>query len=165
MLAILFYDVIVALHVMAIVMAFGVTFAYPVLTPWFGRVHPGSLPALHGAQARVSRLLITPMATLALFTGLYLAADRELFKELWVAVPMTILIVLLGLTGAFFAPTERRLAELATRDLSRSGSPGPEGGGLSEEYAALLRRWNLVGAVAGGLVLVAIFFMVAKPGA
>ena len=72
---------------------------------------------------------------------------------------------MLGLSGAFFAPTERRLAELAARDLSRSPNPGQESDALSEEYAALLRRWNLVGAVAGALVLVAIFFMVAKPGA
>lgn len=165
MIAIALYDVVTAIHVMAVVMAFGATFSYPVLQPWIQRVHPDALPAVHAAQSRLSRLLITPMAVLALLTGLYLAADRELFSELWVTVPMTILIVLLGLTGAFFIPTERRLSELSARDLTRSGAPGEEGAALSDEYAALLGRWNIVGSVAGALVLIAIFFMVAKPGA
>lgn len=43
MLALQFYDAVVAVHVMAIVVAFGVVFTYPVVLPWLRRTHPGSL--------------------------------------------------------------------------------------------------------------------------
>lgn len=152
MLAILFYDVIVAVHVMAIVIAFGVTFAYPVLMPFLGRNHPQTLGPIHEAQERIGRLIIMPFATLALATGVYLASDRDLFGEVWVQVPMAILIILLGLGGAFFTPNERKAAELARTD---PGSPA---------YMAVVGRVAKVGALSSLLVLVAIFFMIAKPG-
>lgn len=153
MLAILFYDVVVALHVISIVLAFGVTFAYPILFPFLGRNHPQALAPMHEAQERIGKFLITPFAVLALITGIYLAADRDLFSEVWVQVPMGILIILLGLGGAFFAPQERRAAELAR---TAPGSP---------EYMAIAQKVSKVGTLSAVLVLVAIFFMVAKPGA
>lgn len=153
MLAVLFYDVVLAVHVAAIVLAFGVTFAYPILFPFLGRNHPQALGPMHDAQERIGKFLITPGAVLALITGIYLASDRDLFGEVWVQVPMGILIVLLGLGGAYFAPQERRAAELAR---SAPGSP---------EYLAIAQQIAKVGALAAVLVLVAIFFMVAKPGA
>jgi uncharacterized membrane protein len=58
----------------------------------------------------------------------------------------------------FFAPNERKLAELARRDLAT-------GGPFSAEYESLFARVATVGLVTIALVLVAIFFMVAKPGA
>jgi hypothetical protein len=154
--AILFYDVVVAVHVMCIVIAFGVTFVYPVIIPWFIGAHPEAMPTVHEMQVRIGRILIMPFATLALLTGIYLAADRDLFSETWVTVPMIILIVLLGLGGAFFTPREKELAAIARRDLEA-------GGGLSDEYAAKGRAVGMVGAFSSLLILFAIFCMVAKP--
>jgi hypothetical protein len=154
--AILFYDVVVAVHVMCIVIAFGITFVYPVIIPWLVNAHPEAMPAVHEMQVRVGKLIITPFATLALLTGIYLAVDRDLFSETWVTVPMIILIVLLGLGGAFFSPREKELAAIARRDLDA-------GGGLSEEYATKGRAVGMVGAFSSLLILFAIFCMVAKP--
>ena len=120
--------------------AFGVTFVYPAIIPWFVKAHPEAMPAVHEMQVRVGRLIITPFATLALLTGIYLAADRDLFSETWVTVPMVILIVLLGLGGAFFTPREKELATIARRDLDA-------GGGLSDEYAAKAQSVGMVGAL------------------
>jgi uncharacterized membrane protein len=152
MLAVTFYSAVVAIHVMAIVIAFGVTFAYPVLFPFLGRNHPQALAPIHEAQERIGRFLIQPFATLALLTGIYLAADRDYFSEVWVQVPMAILIILLGLGGAFFTPKERQAAELARTD------PG------GAAYQSVVAQVSRVGALSSILVLVAIFFMVAKPG-
>jgi hypothetical protein len=151
--AILFYDVVVALHVMAVMLAFGVIFAYPFIETYLVRHAPEAMAPLHRAQVHVSRALITPAATVALLAGIYLASDRDYFSEIWVQIPFAILIVLLGLAGAFFIPTEKRLAEAA------------EAGVDSAAYQALARRHALVGAIAAGLVLVAVFFMVTKLGA
>ena len=154
MLAITGYSVVLAVHVMAIVLAFGVTFAYPIIGPFMGKNHPGSLRAVHEVQVRIGKLLITPMATLALATGIYMASDHDLFDRIWVQVPMGILIVLLGLGGAFFSPQEKRAAELAPAE----GQPP------TPEYLAIVQRVAKVGALSSLLVLVAIFFMVTKPG-
>ena len=160
--AIYFYDVVLSIHIMAIVVAFGVTFAYPILGVYVTREHPRFLPALHGAQDRIGRFLITPAATIALLAGFYLASDRDYMGKVWVIVPLIILIALLGLSGAFFAPNERRAAELVKRDVDSAAADGPVT--LSPEYQAQAARIAKMGALSSLLVLVAIFFMAAKPG-
>jgi uncharacterized membrane protein len=152
MLAVDFYSVVVAVHVMAIVLAFGVTFAYPIIGSYLGPNAPQALAPFHRVQERLGKLLITPFAVLALITGIYLAADADLFDKIWVQVPLGILIVLLGLGGAFFAPSARKLGDLAEQ---QPGSP---------EYMATLDRVKKVGMLTDLLILVAIFMMVAKPG-
>ena len=141
--AIVFYDVVLSIHVMAIVAAFGVWFAYPLL------VVRGDAAA-HRAQARVARMVVNPAGTLALLAGVYLASDRSYWSEVWVSVPLVILIVLMGITGGYFAPRQQRLAALAEA-------------GAGPEYAALATQVARVAGAAAGLVVVAIFFMVAKP--
>ena len=44
------YEVIVAVHVMAVVFAFGVTFAYPIIFAVGARHDPRSLPTLHRVE-------------------------------------------------------------------------------------------------------------------
>jgi hypothetical protein len=160
--AIFFYDVVVALHIAAIVVAFGVTFAYPIIGIYVTREQPRFLPVLHGAQERVGRFLIAPAGTIALLAGFYLASDRDYMGKIWVIVPLIILIGLLGLGGAFFGPSEKRAAELSSRDVAAAGPDGPVT--LSPEYHAVAGRIAKVGALANVLILVAIFFMAAKPG-
>jgi hypothetical protein len=141
--AILFYDVVVSVHVMAIVAAFGGWFAYPLVVP-------RGDAAAHRAQVRIARMVVTPAGTLALLAGIYLATDRHYWDESWVGIPLLILVVLMGITGAYFIPRQKRLAELAET-------------GAGPEYASLADQVRTVALVAAALVLVAIFFMVAKP--
>jgi hypothetical protein len=160
--AIYFYDVVLALHIAAIVVAFGVTFTYPLTGIFVTREHPRFLPILHAAQERVGRFVIAPAGTIALLAGFYLASDRDYMGKIWVIVPLIILIGLLALGGAFFGPSEKRAAELAGRDVAAAGRDGPVT--LSPEYTALAARIAKVGALANVGILVAIFFMAAKPG-
>src|SRR3954467_6270223 len=141
--AIYFYDVVLSVHIMAIVAAFGVTFAYPILGLYVTREHPRFLPALHSGQERIGRFLITPAATVALLAGFYLASDRDYMGKVWVIVPLIILITLLGLGGAFFGPSEKRASELAARDVAAAGPDGPVQ--LSPEYTALAGRIAKIG--------------------
>ena len=160
--AIYFYDVVLALHIAAIVVAFGVTFTYPLTGIFVTREHPRFLPILHAAQERVGRFVIAPAGTVALLAGFYLASDRDYMGKIWVIVPLIILIGLLALGGAFVGPSEKRAAELAGRDVAAAGPDGPVT--LSPEYTALTARIAKVGALANVGILVAIFFMAAKPG-
>ena len=158
MLALTFYGVVLAVHIMAVVVAFGVMFAYPAFIPWARRAHPQAMPVIHEVSVRVGRLVVSPAMVLVLVCGIYLASDADAWSEVWVSVPLLILIVIGALGGMVFAPSDRRLAELARRDLAA-------GGELSEEYDALFRRVAFFGYVTAALVLIAIFFMAAKPGA
>ena len=142
--AVSFTDVVVAIHVMAVIAAFGVWFAWPLL--------PGGTPEAHRARGRILQRLVTPAATVALVLGLYLAGDEGVFGQLWVLVPLVILVALLGLTGAVLTPLERDLA----------GHAGP--GGDAAAYARA--RTSVQRAIVAGvvLVLVATLFMVTKLG-
>lgn len=158
MLAITFYSVVLSVHIMAVVVAFGVAFAYPAFMPWARRAHPEAMPVIHELSGRLGRLVMTPAMVVVLAAGIYLASDADVWSESWVSVPLLILIVIGGLGGMVFAPGERKLAELARRDLDG-------GGGLSTEYDAQFARIRFFGFVTMALVLIAIFFMAAKPGA
>ena len=160
MLAVQFYDVVLAGHIAAVVIAFGVTFTYPLTYPFTASRHPGAMPALHDAQSRVGKFIITPAATIALLLGIYLASDRDYFDEVWVQVPIAIIVILLGLGGAFFGPQEEKAGELARRDIAAAGDGEIT---FSPEYQAISRRVAMVGGLANLLILAAVFFMVAKP--
>lgn len=161
MLAIRFYDVIVAVHVLGVVVAFGVTFAYPILIEFVKRRQPHAMAALHLAQDEIGKKVITPGMVVVLVAGIYLATDAELWDRPWVSGPMAILIVLFGLGGAFFSPQERRLAEMAQKDIATAAGATVE---FSPEYESLYTRVRAVGLIAAALVALAVFLMVAKPG-
>jgi small-conductance mechanosensitive channel len=143
------YDVVLSVHVMAIVIAFGAWFAYPLLVQQRDA-------AAHRAQVRIARRVVTPAATVALIAGAYLATDRDYWSESWVSIPLLILLVLLGLNGAYFTRRQERLAELAAARAAETGA-------AEAEYAQLAAKVARMYLVCMALVLVAVFFMVAKP--
>jgi uncharacterized membrane protein len=157
-----FYNLVLFLHISSAVIAFGVTFAYPI---FFVALRPGDLnkaPWLHGVQGKVGRNLITPAAVLILLTGLYMTWKSAYdFGDGFVGGGIAIIVILLGLGGAFFSRKEDQLVELAERDLA--AGLGAEGQ-LSEEYERINRQVAMVGMFSSFLVLVAIFLMVVKPG-
>jgi uncharacterized membrane protein len=157
MLAVEFYNVVLALHILGVVFAFGIVLAYPVIVPWVRRARPSAMPVVHLLQARVSRTVIGPGMVLILAAGIYLASDADVWSESWVSIPLVILIVVGGLGGAVLTPLEKRLAALAERDVA-------SGGELSAEYDAQLARWSTFAYTCAALVIVAIVFMTTKPG-
>lgn len=154
--AVTFYDVVLTIHILAVVVAFGVVFAYAVIDAHVKHAG-GDLAALHRLHVVLARRLITPAMTVVLLAGLYLALDRWSLGDPWISATFAILIVLFGLTGAVLTPGDERLAELAERDANAGGAP-------SAEYEAAAQRANAFGGLALLLVIVAIFLMVAKPG-
>lgn len=59
-------------------------------------------------------------------------------------------------------PADRRLGAMAEREIAAAGAGTVT---MSDEYQLGARIEGFVGALAGVLVVVAIFLMVAKPGA
>jgi small-conductance mechanosensitive channel len=155
-----FFDVVLWLHITSVVVAFGVTFTYPIIVPLTIRNHPRQAAWLHELQGSIGRLVITPFMALILLTGIYLAADADVFSEWWVTVPLIAILVLLGLGGAYFAPKDRQLAVLAKRDIDAAGNGDVV---FSKEYEDLGRQVGTVGTLSSLLVVIVIFIMVVGP--
>jgi uncharacterized membrane protein len=157
-----FFSVVKFLHVASVVLAWGVTFAYPVLQRTAERQDPLAVPNFWRTATRLGQFIIAPGAVLLLVTGIVMVIDSDAygFGDLFVTVGMVAIIVLMAFGPLFFTPAERKLAEAAERDLAAAGAGRPT---LGAEYQAMSRRYAQIGQLNGLIVLVAIFFMVVKP--
>ena len=155
------YSVVLALHVMAVTLAYGLPLAYPLLIPYVRRNHPQAMPGVHEVQYRLNRFLTGPGTAAILLFGAWMATDRDLWGEPWVAVPIAILAVIIVVGGAVIVPASRRMAELARADLQGAAASGAVS--WSGEYDRVYGRYMAAEVLLGVLVLVAIFFMAAKP--
>jgi hypothetical protein len=160
--AVTFYTFVLAAHIAAIVIAFGVTFAYPVMYAVGTSREKRSMPGFHRIQDTVGKFVISPFLALALLCGIYLASKLHVWSSFYVQWGLVVIIVLGGLGGAFFAPRERKLAELADRDIAAAGDGEVA---WSAEYEALRRQVALVGYVTSVLIVLTIYFMTAQTGA
>jgi hypothetical protein len=158
--ALTLYTAVLAVHIMFVVIAFGVLFAYPLISLLGRSMDPSGLPWFHRMQQKIGRALISPGLLIVILAGLYLAHKDNAFKAFYVQCGIGVAIVLGGLVGGFLGPRQGKLAELAERDLAAGA--GTSGGKLGKEYAALSREVDIVGAVACLLVLVTIFLMAAQ---
>jgi predicted integral membrane protein DUF2269 len=157
------YTLSIWLHVSAVVVGFGSTFAEALMFPVAMSVDKRHLPYVHKLGIAINQRLATPALALILITGIYQTAKGDWkFGSFWISATFLIVIVLGGLLGAYFIPTDRRLAALVERDIAASVDGEIV---LSQEYQDGAKRIGAIGALAGFLVIVAVFLMVTKPGA
>ncbi len=154
------YDVILAVHVMAVVVAFGVTFAYPVMFGVAVKRDPRSLPVLHRIEYTIERTLINPGLLIVLAAGIYLASDGHHWSQFFVQWGVGAVVVIGAIVGSVMIPTAKRAEQIASRDLAAASE---QAGEMSQEYRALVRRLQSFGSLLSGLVLVTILFMAIKP--
>jgi uncharacterized membrane protein len=143
------YSFVLALHIMAVLAAYGLPLAYPLLLPYVRRHHPEALAGVHAVQYRLNVVLTGPGTVLILAFGIYLATKGHHWGEIWVTVPVIIIALIAVLGGGVIVPATRRLAELA--------------GAGGEAYERVYRRYMAVEILLGVLVLTAVFMMAAKP--
>ena len=156
-----FYDVVVWLHVSSVVVAFGATFAFGIYMTLAARKYQRAIPAMLEATTMINRSLVTLGGLLILITGIYLVADRWDFGEFFVAWGILAIIVLLGLVHGFFIPNDQRSLRAAKRDIDAAGPTGEVE--FSDEFAAHSGRSARMGPIAGLIIILTIYVMVAKP--
>ena len=155
------YDLVLFVHVTAVVVALGPTFAYPFFQAGVERLSPRSVPVMLRAMHTTSRYLVTPGLFAVLASGIYLTVDGWWdFGQRFVIVGFAIVVILIVLGATFFDRHEARLIELSGRDVGAVGAGEVE---LSEEYWGVSKRFARVGMAASLLILVAVFFMTVKP--
>jgi hypothetical protein len=155
-----FYDVVLAIHIMAVVVGFGVIFAYPVMFAVGAKHGARSLPLLHRIEYTIERYLVNPGLLLVLIAGVYLASDGKHWSEFFVQWGLAAVVVIGALVGSVMIPAAKRAEKIADRDISASGHGDPE---MSAEYQALVRRLSTVGSLLSVIVLLTVLFMAIKP--
>ena len=156
MAAITAYNVSVWIHVTAVVVGFGATFAGALMFPIALQMDERHLPYAHRLSLAINQRFANPALLVIILTGFYQVGKGDWsFGSFWISGTFAIAIVLGGLLGGYFIPTDKKLGAMAERDLAA--------GGLSDEYRRLAKREGQIGALAGVLIIVAIFLMVVKP--
>jgi hypothetical protein len=155
------YNVVLFIHVASTIVGLGAAFVYPAFYAFGKRADQRHLPFFHRVQIWFGPRVITGGSTLVLLTGLYIAAEGPYdFSDFFVSAGILIIVSILGLGGAYFAPRERKLLELAERDVGAGGDVA-----LSAEYRRLAAQVERVTWAVAALVLLAVFLMVTKLGA
>ncbi len=160
--AVQFYEVVLALHILAVVIAFGATFAYPVLLGVVTKADTRALPALYRALHSISQRVIMPGVAAILVFGIYLASHLHLWSTFFVQWGLGVVIVIGAVEGAYLGPREKRLIEVADHDVAAAGE-GPVSFGA--EHDSLVRQVGAVGALMDLLVVITIYFMATHTGA
>ena len=161
--AVAFYEVVLALHILAVVVAFGATFAYPVLFGVVAKSDPRALPALYRAIHAISQRIISPGLLAVVVFGIYLASKLHLWSSFFVQWGLGVAIVIGAVEGAFLGPREKRLIEVSEREVAAAGAGAEVQQGA--EHQTLARTVGIVGALMDVLVVLTIYFMVVKAGA
>lgn len=144
------YGLLLVAHIASIAIAFGAIVVAPLLARSVDARAPGSVAALTRAQRLLGDTLIAPAGTLALITGAALATLGDYWGELWVSLPLSLLVFVLALHGAYVSPAQRRLEALAA-----NGDEAPSGG-VAKRLAAA--HW-----ASSAAIVVALALMVLKP--
>jgi Predicted integral membrane protein (DUF2269) len=149
-LAVTFYDVVLWIHISAVVTAFGGLFAYPVFLAVNARAPIHERANFHRLQIAFSKRVTGPTIAVVLAAGIYLASDAHLWSKTWVVVPFVLLLVIAGMGATVLRRGEEGLVAKA--------EAGDETG--YEAALATVKAWTLLTIF---LIVVTIFFMTAKP--
>jgi uncharacterized membrane protein len=163
LMAITTYDFSIFLHVTAVMVGFGATFALSVATPIAMRLDPRHLPYVHRLAAHLNRFFAGPALIVVIVTGFYQVSKGNWhFADFWISATFAIVIVLGGLMGVVFLPSARALKALAERDIAATAPAQPVT--VSAEYTARARAELIAGPITGLLLVAAVFLMTTKPG-
>ncbi len=158
-----FWQFILALHIVAVVVAFGVLFIYPLLGVIGLRLDPQAMPSFHRFQLAVHTRVQAPGLGVVVLAGIYLASSLHEWSQFFVGWGLAASIVIGGIGGAYIAPRERRLAELAEQEVAgqQAAAVPAAGGGLSwsDEYRVGARQADLARLLQLLLAAVTILFM------
>ncbi|MBA2343308.1 MAG: DUF2269 family protein, partial [Thermoleophilaceae bacterium] len=126
------FEVSLFLHITAVVVGFGATFAEAIMFPVAMNVGPQHLPYVHRLQLAINRWLATPTLVIVILTGIYQVEEGGFsFGDAWISASLVIVIAIAGLLHGYFVPADRRLGAMVERELADAGDGEVT---LSDEY-------------------------------
>ena len=164
-LAVTNYELSVFIHIAAVVVGFGATFAESILFPVAMKMSARNLPYVHRLQLVINQFFALPALVIVAATGIYQMAEGNWdYGDFWVSGTLTIVVIIALLLLGFFIPADRKLLPIIERALADAGDRELQLADLPPEYRRWGRLEGLVGSLTGILLIVAIYFMVTKPG-
>jgi uncharacterized membrane protein len=159
------YEFSIFLHITAVVVGFGATFSESVMFPVAMKMSARHLPFVHRLQLVLNQFFAIPAALVIAATGVY-QVDKLNFDygDFWLSGTITILVVLFLVNVLFFIPVDRRLLPIIEKAIADAGDRELTLQDLPPTYQRLGRAEGIVGSIMGILLIVAIYFMVTKPG-
>jgi uncharacterized membrane protein len=139
------YQLVLVLHLLAVIVAFAPVAAHPVRTVRARRRGPDAVATAAADAAFAGRAIHLPALVLAGGLGLVLVLLSDGvwdLAELWLSLAFLVWFGLLGVIAGLILPAERRVA---------GGDPGAQ------------RRADLGGAISTVLLIGMLYLMVAKP--
>ena len=155
--AVMFWQVILAVHILAVVISFGLVFAWPLLALLQKRVDPRAVPALHRVQWTLHTRVSAPGLVVVVAAGIYLASYLHVWSQFFVGWGLAAAIAIGAIGGAYLTPREKKLAELADAELAASaGSPDVA---WSPAYLAVRRQAEFARIAQAAITVLTILFM------
>jgi uncharacterized membrane protein len=165
-LAVTSFEFSLFLHITAVMVGFGATFAESIMFPVAMKLSPRHLPYVHRLQLTINQWFATPALVVVLATGFYQVSEHNWdLGDFWISATLAIVLVIGGLLGAYFIPADRRLGPMVQREIDDAGPGELTLSSLSPEYQRQGRMEGVVGTIVGVLLIVAVYLMVTKPGA
>ena len=157
------YNISLWIHITAVVVGLGATFAESILMPVAMKGDPRHMPLVFRIQLVLNRYFANPALLVIIITGIYQAVEYDWdFGAPWISATFVIVFILGGINGAYFVPTDRKLLAMSEKEIADAGDGPVE---WSEEFQTMTRTEGFFGAMTGLLIVIAIFLMVVKPGA
>lgn len=164
LLAVTTYDLSLFVHITAVMVGFGATFAEAIMFPVVLKSGIRHLPYVHRLQLAINQWMATPALAIVLITGIYQTSERWEFDQFWISAALLIVVVIGALNGAYFIPADRRLGPMVEAEIAAAGDRDIKLSDLSEEYQRQARMEGIVGSIVGVLLIVVVYLMVTKPG-
>ena len=154
-----FLPLLLFLHVMGAIIAFGPTFAYSIMGAMAGREPQHANFSARQVQA-IGNKLVYPLAIFQGVTGVLLifASGRDLVNERWLG-----LAIILYAIALIYALTVQRNALHHLIELTSSPPPPDSPPGPPPEVAATVKKIQRGGMFLGALIVIIVFLMVVKP--
>ena len=152
---------LVFLHVLGAIAAFGPTFAFPIIGPMAGREPQHANFTLRLQEAIITRLVV-PLAIVQGITGLLIVAviGFDLLRQAWLLIAIVLYLIALAISLGVALPNLRRLlaATSAPPPPRPEGAPAPSG--PPPHIAAMVARSRQLGMAQAVLIVLIVFLMV-----
>ena len=154
--------VLLFLHVTSAIVAFGPTFAFPIIGALGARNPQHGLFAVEVSEA-IEKRMVLPMAYTMPVTGVAMIIVAGIDPTTpWLAIAIVLYVIALSYAIFIQNPTVSRFA-VALRELAAAGPPPADApAGPPPHVAALSARIARGGMLLGLLVVVIVFLMVTK---
>jgi uncharacterized membrane protein len=146
------------LHVLGAIIAFGPTFAFPIIGA-MGGLEPMHANFATRVSLAISNRVVVPLAALQGITGVGLILTRgfDLFNTYWLLVGIVLYLIAYGTAFFVTKPTVQRIIAMT------SAPPPPGASGPPPELLENIKRVQRLGMFTSVLIVVIVFLMVVKP--